>query len=64
MEKVKTLSGEECSVIFMALQSKRDDIAARVQRFEGRVNERLEFADMVKCGLADLEIIDRLLKDW
>jgi len=64
MDKVKTLSGDEISVIYMALQSKRDDIAARVQWFEGRVNERLEFADLVERGRVDLEIIDRLLKDW
>ena len=64
MDKIKHLSGDESSVIFMALQSKRDEIAQRVKRFEGRVNERLEYADMVERDRADLEIIDRLLKGW
>lgn len=64
MSKVKVLSEKESAVIFMALYNQKDVLVERVQRFEGRAADRLEFADMVREARADIEVIENLIKAW
>lgn len=64
MSKQKTFDEKQNAVVWMALNNQRDVLVERVKRFEGRVAERLEYADMVREATADIAVIDNLLKDW
>lgn len=64
MSKQKQFSERESAVLWMALHNQKDALVERVKRFEGRVADRLEYADMVREAKADIEVIDQLIKGW
>jgi len=64
MSKLKELSEKESAVIWMALHNQKDELVQRVKRFEARASDRLEIADMVREARADIEIIEKLIKEW